>query len=74
MNEDQLSLFDLTPLDRGRDDRVEAAEIDWPADVTALGARIPADVRFGTSTGWYWYVDRDTDPDALARLEEAVGG
>ena len=62
MNDDQLSLFDLTPLDRGRDDRVEAAEIDWPADVTALGARIPADVRVGTSSwsvpGWAGLVYR----------------
>ena len=62
MNDDQLPLFDLTPLDRGRDDRVEAAEIDWPADVTALGARIPPDVRFGTSSwsfpGWAGLVYR----------------
>ena len=31
-------------------------------------------VRFGTSTGWYWYVERGTAPDTLARLEEAVDG
>jgi hypothetical protein len=45
------------------------AHYDW------LMPTLRADyVRFGTSPGWYWYVDRDTDPDAVARLEDAVGG
>lgn len=29
-------------------------------------------VEVGTTTGWYWYVDRDLGPDTLSRLEEAV--
>jgi uncharacterized protein YecE (DUF72 family) len=61
VNDDQLSLFDLTPP-RGRDDRVEASEVDWPVEVTTLGARIPPDVRFGTSSwsfpGWAGLVYR----------------
>jgi MFS family permease len=45
------------------------ARYDW------LMPTLDADyVEFGTSTGWYWYVDRDTDPRTLARLEEAVDG
>jgi hypothetical protein len=45
------------------------ARYDW------LMPTLNADyVEFGTSTGWYWYVDRETDPGTLARLEEAVAG
>jgi hypothetical protein len=45
------------------------ARYDW------LMPTLRADyVEFGTSTGWYWYVDRDTDPGTLARLKEAVAG
>lgn len=29
-------------------------------------------VEVGTTTGWYWYVDRDLGPDTLSRLTEAV--
>lgn len=29
-------------------------------------------VEVGTTTGWYWFVDRDLDPATLARLEDAV--
>ena len=31
-------------------------------------------VEVGTTTGWYWFVERDTDPDTLRQLEEAVDG
>jgi hypothetical protein len=45
------------------------AHYDW------LMPTLRADyVRFGTSEGWYWYVDRDTDPATLSRLEDAVRG
>jgi uncharacterized protein YecE (DUF72 family) len=62
VNDDQLSLFDLTPTTRGRDDHPPEAETDWPADVRALGERLPPDVRFGTSSwtfpGWSGLVYR----------------
>lgn len=62
MKDDQLSLFDLTPATRGRDDDSGEAEADWPADVRALGERLPAGVRFGTSSwtfpGWSGLVYR----------------
>ena len=62
VNDDQLSLFDLTPPARGRDDVAGAPDIDWPADVRALGERIPDGVRFGTSSwsfpGWAGLVYR----------------
>ncbi|HTV02291.1 MAG TPA: hypothetical protein VMF13_17210, partial [Luteitalea sp.] len=62
MDDDQLSLFDLTPPTRGRVDRDEEPEADWPADVVALGARIPPGVHFGTSSwsfpGWSGLVYR----------------
>jgi uncharacterized protein YecE (DUF72 family) len=58
--DDQLSLFDLTPPSRGGEDDV--SEMDWPADVRELGARIPQGVRFGTSSwtfpGWAGIVYR----------------
>jgi uncharacterized protein YecE (DUF72 family) len=61
VNDDQLSLFDLTPPPRGRDD-TSAPDADWPADVRALGERIPPGVRFGTSSwsfpGWAGVVYR----------------
>ena len=60
--DDQLSLFDLTPPSRGRDDDTVEPEADWPADVRALGERIPPSVRFGTSSwsfpGWAGIVYR----------------
>ena len=31
-------------------------------------------VEVGTTTGWYWFVDRDLDPATLRRLEDAVAG
>ena len=62
MNHDQLSLFDLTPPSRGRDDHAGEPEADWPADVRELGRRLPEDVRFGTSSwsfpGWSGLVYR----------------
>ncbi len=62
VSRDQLSLFALTPPARGRDDDVDESPTDWPADVRALGARIPAGVRFGTSSwsfpGWAGLVYR----------------
>jgi uncharacterized protein YecE (DUF72 family) len=62
VNDDQLSLFDLTPTARGRDDHTLEAETDWPADVRALGERLPPGVRFGTSSwtfpGWSGLVYR----------------
>jgi uncharacterized protein YecE (DUF72 family) len=62
VNDDQLSLFDLTPPSRGRDDVASEPEADWPADVRALGERIPPGVRFGTSSwsfpGWSGLVYR----------------
>lgn len=69
-DDDQLSLFDLTPPTRTRDDG--SADADWPADVRALGERIPAGVRFGTSSwtfpGWAGLVYRRPRPQAdLAR-------
>jgi uncharacterized protein YecE (DUF72 family) len=61
VNDDQLSLFDLTPT-RGRDDSTDVQEMDWPAEVRALGERLPACVRFGTSSwsfpGWAGLVYR----------------
>lgn len=55
-DDDQLSLFDLTPRSRGRTPEDTLPEAEWPADVRELGARLPADVRFGTSSwsfpGW----------------------
>ena len=58
---DQLSLFDLTPT-RGRDDGSGVQETEWPADVRQLGDRLPASVRFGTSSwsfpGWAGLVYR----------------
>jgi hypothetical protein len=29
-------------------------------------------VEIGTTTGWYWYVDRDVGPAALRELQDAV--
>ena len=56
VNDDQLSLFDLTPPPRGRGRWDRCAETDWPAEIRALGERLPAGVRFGTSSwsfpGW----------------------
>jgi uncharacterized protein YecE (DUF72 family) len=67
VNDDQLSLFDLTPPSRNDD---APAEADWPADVRALGERIPPGVRFGTSSwtfpGWAGLVYRK--PRAQADL------
>lgn len=61
MNDDQLPLFDLTPPSSGRGGDAEH-ETDWPADVRTLGERIPAGVRFGTSSwsfpGWSGLVYR----------------
>lgn len=58
-DDDQLSLFDLGPRGRDRDNEPEA---DWPADVRRLGERIPPGVRFGTSSwsfpGWAGLVYR----------------
>lgn len=55
-DDDQLSLFDLTPPARGRSSDDAPPEVDWPADVRELGNRLPALVRFGTSSwsfpGW----------------------
>ncbi len=31
-------------------------------------------VEIGTTTGWYWFVDRDLDPATVRRLEDAVAG
>lgn len=31
-------------------------------------------VEIGTTTGWYWFVDRDLGPDTVRRLEDAVDG
>lgn len=45
------------------------ARYDWLMPV--LEARY---VEIGTTTGWYWFVDRDLDPATLRRLEEAVAG
>ena len=62
MNDDQLSLFDLSPPPRGRDDGTDVQETDWPAEIRALGERLPAGVRFGTSSwsfpGWAGLVYR----------------
>ena len=70
VNDDQLSLFDLTPPSRGRDDGAGEQEMDWPTDVRDLGQRIPAGVRFGTSSwsfpGWAGIVYRR--PRAQAEL------
>lgn len=67
-DDDQLSLFDLTPPARPGDEPL--ADADWPADVRALGERIPAGVRFGTSSwtfpGWAGLVYRK--PRAQADL------
>jgi uncharacterized protein YecE (DUF72 family) len=61
-DDDQLSLFDLTPPARTRDDGGAEPEADWPADVRALGERLPPGVRFGTSSwsfpGWAGLVYR----------------
>lgn len=61
-DDDQLSLFDLTPPSRGRTPEDTTPEADWPADVRALGERLPAAVRFGTSSwsfpGWAGLVYR----------------
>lgn len=61
-DDDQLSLFDLTPAIRNRDDGRDEPEADWPADVRALGERLPSGVRFGTSSwsfpGWAGLVYR----------------
>lgn len=58
---DQLSLFDFSPT-RSRDDHRDEPEADWPADVRALGERIPPGIRFGTSSwsfpGWAGLVYR----------------
>src|SRR5690606_25191915 len=55
-------LFDLTPPSRSRDADAREPESDWPADVRALGERIPPLVRFGTSSwtfpGWSGLVYR----------------
>ncbi len=60
--DDQLSLFDFTPSTRTRHDGTVDVESDWPADVRALGERIPPGVRFGTSSwsfpGWAGIVYR----------------
>lgn len=62
MSDDQLSLFDLTPSPRGRDEEAAEPDANWPADVRALGERIPPLVRFGTSSwsfpGWSGLVYR----------------
>ena len=62
MKHDQPSLFDLTPASAGRAGATGDSEADWPADVRALGERIPAGVRFGTSSwsfpGWSGLVYR----------------
>jgi len=62
VNDNQLSLFDLTPPARGRDDGTDVSETDWPAEIRALGERLPAGVRFGTSSwsfpGWAGLVYR----------------
>jgi uncharacterized protein YecE (DUF72 family) len=71
-DDDQLSLFDFTPTTRTRDDGAGEPEADWPADVRALGERLPPHVRFGTSSwsfpGWAGIVYRRPRPQAdLAR-------
>ena len=68
-SDDQLSLFDLTP---SRGPLANEPEADWPADVRALGDRLPPSVRFGTSSwsfpGWAGLVYRRPRPQAeLAR-------
>ena len=61
-DDDQLSLFELTPPSRGRDDGGSEPEADWAAVVRDLGQRIPPGVRFGTSSwsfpGWAGIVYR----------------
>jgi uncharacterized protein YecE (DUF72 family) len=60
--DDQLSLFDLTPATATRASGETESEVDWPADVRALGDRLPPGVRFGTSSwsfpGWAGLVYR----------------
>ncbi len=61
VNDDQLFLFDLMPQ-AGAQDGTGDRETDWPADVRALGERIPQGVHFGTSSwsfpGWSGLVYR----------------
>lgn len=61
-DDDQLSLFDLTPPQRGHVSDEGMADADWPADVRELGARLPTGVYFGTSSwsfpGWSGLVYR----------------
>ncbi|MBA2355896.1 MAG: DUF72 domain-containing protein [Acidobacteria bacterium] len=54
--DDQLSLFPLAPAARAAADPARELESPWPAEIYALGARLPQNVRFGTSSwsfpGW----------------------